>query len=83
MFKLIVSCRHHWAATRGVDEDEMLQSLPADLRRGIKFHMCMNLICNVRFRPFPLLASCVPLDSECRKAEIPSRGISALMCMAA
>lgn len=35
---------HHWAATRGVDEEEVVQSLPEGLRRDIKRHLCLDLV---------------------------------------
>ncbi|KAI9122313.1 hypothetical protein K1719_007002 [Acacia pycnantha] len=33
-----------WVATRGVDEEVILGDLPADLRRDIKRHLCLNLV---------------------------------------
>ncbi|XP_061368769.1 protein CNGC15a-like isoform X2 [Gastrolobium bilobum] len=33
-----------WVATRGVDEETILRDLPADLRRDIKRHLCLNLV---------------------------------------
>lgn len=33
-----------WLATRGVNEEEILQSLPLDLRRQIQRHLCLNLV---------------------------------------
>ena len=33
-----------WIATRGVDEDSLLKSLPTDLHRDIKRHLCLNLV---------------------------------------
>ncbi|MED6161667.1 Protein CNGC15a [Stylosanthes scabra] len=33
-----------WVATRGVDEEAILRDLPADLRREIKRHLCLNLV---------------------------------------
>ncbi|KAJ3704680.1 hypothetical protein LUZ61_008385 [Rhynchospora tenuis] len=36
--------RHRWAATRGVDECEMVQNLPEGLRRDIKYHLCLDLV---------------------------------------
>ncbi|KAK7279339.1 hypothetical protein RJT34_24388 [Clitoria ternatea] len=33
-----------WVATRGVDEEAILRDLPADLRRDIKRHLCLNLV---------------------------------------
>jgi len=34
-------------ATRGVDEEMLVQSLPTDLRRDIKRHLCLRLVRNV------------------------------------
>ncbi|KAH7428913.1 hypothetical protein KP509_09G023200 [Ceratopteris richardii] len=36
--------RHHWAATRGVDEVDMLRALPEGLRRDIKQHLSLDLV---------------------------------------
>ncbi|KQK00201.1 protein CNGC15b [Brachypodium distachyon] len=39
--------RHHqyrWVATRGVDEEALLRDLPMDIRRGIKRHLCLDLV---------------------------------------
>ncbi|GLJ12938.1 hypothetical protein SUGI_0201150 [Cryptomeria japonica] len=36
--------RQRWAATRGVDETEMISDLPEGLRRDIKRHLCIDLI---------------------------------------
>ncbi|XP_059294117.1 cyclic nucleotide-gated ion channel 18 isoform X2 [Lycium ferocissimum] len=38
-----------WLATRGVNEEEILQSLPLDLRRQIQRHLCLNLVRRVPF----------------------------------
>ncbi|XP_010920462.1 protein CNGC15b [Elaeis guineensis] len=35
---------HRWVATQGVDEEELLQDLPTDLRRDIKRHLCLDLV---------------------------------------
>ncbi|KAJ4816499.1 cyclic nucleotide-gated channel 6 [Rhynchospora pubera] len=43
--------QYKWLATRGVDEESILQSLPADLRRDIKRHLCLDLV-----RRVPLFA---------------------------
>ncbi|KAJ1698610.1 hypothetical protein LUZ63_007122 [Rhynchospora breviuscula] len=43
--------QYKWLATRGVDEEFILQSLPADLRRDIKRHLCLDLV-----RRVPLFA---------------------------
>lgn len=44
--------QYKWVATRGVDEETLVQSLPSDLRRDIKRHLCFDLVRNVRF-PLP------------------------------
>jgi cyclic nucleotide gated channel, plant len=36
--------QYKWLATRGVDEESILQSLPDDLRRDIKRHLCLDLV---------------------------------------
>ncbi|MCO5550500.1 hypothetical protein L7F22_003987 [Adiantum nelumboides] len=36
--------RHHWAATRGVDEVNMVSGLPEGLRRDIKQHLSLDLV---------------------------------------
>ncbi|XP_028761847.1 cyclic nucleotide-gated ion channel 4 [Neltuma alba] len=36
--------RQRWAATRGVDEFEMIRNLPEGLRRDIKYHLCLDLV---------------------------------------
>lgn len=33
-----------WLATRGVNEEDILQSLPLDLRRQIQRHLCLKLV---------------------------------------
>ncbi|XP_049346270.1 cyclic nucleotide-gated ion channel 18 isoform X1 [Solanum verrucosum] len=38
-----------WLATRGVNEEEILQTLPLDLRRQIQRHLCLNLVRRVPF----------------------------------
>ena len=35
--------QYKWLETRGVDEESIVQSLPKDLRRDIKRHLCLNL----------------------------------------
>ena len=40
--------RQRWAAMRGVDECEMVQNLPEGLRRDIKYHLCLDLVRQVR-----------------------------------
>ncbi|XP_024400828.1 protein CNGC15b [Physcomitrium patens] len=41
--------QYKWVATRGVDEETLVQSLPSDLRRDIKRHLCLRLVRNVPF----------------------------------
>ncbi|KAH6762347.1 cyclic nucleotide-gated channel 15 [Perilla frutescens var. hirtella] len=35
---------YRWVTTRGVDEEGILGSLPCDLRRDIKRHLCLDLV---------------------------------------
>lgn len=39
--------QYKWVATRGVDEEMLVMSLPSDLRRDIKRHLCLRLVRNV------------------------------------
>ncbi|KAI0494432.1 hypothetical protein KFK09_024566 [Dendrobium nobile] len=41
--------QYKWLATRGVDEDSILGSLPLDLRREIRRHLCLALVRRVPF----------------------------------
>ncbi|CAL5370055.1 unnamed protein product [Camellia sinensis] len=41
--------QYKWLATRGVNEESILQSLPLDLRRQIQRHLCLNLVRRVPF----------------------------------
>lgn len=41
--------QYKWVATRGVDEETILQSLPLDLRRQIQRHLCLALVRRVPF----------------------------------
>ena len=41
--------QYKWLATRGVDEEIILRALPADLRRDIQCHLCLNLVRRVPF----------------------------------
>ncbi|KAH7688206.1 Potassium channel voltage-dependent EAG/ELK/ERG protein [Dioscorea alata] len=41
--------QYKWLATRGVDEDSILRALPADLRRDIQRHLCLDLVRRVPF----------------------------------
>ncbi|XP_060171768.1 probable cyclic nucleotide-gated ion channel 5 [Lycium barbarum] len=36
--------QYKWQETRGVDEENIVQSLPKDLRRDIKRHLCLALV---------------------------------------
>ncbi|KAL6844048.1 hypothetical protein ACP4OV_025721 [Aristida adscensionis] len=36
--------RYKWLETRGVDEENLVQTLPKDLRRDIKRHLCLGLV---------------------------------------
>nr|XP_027101144.1 protein CNGC15b-like [Coffea arabica]XP_027101145.1 protein CNGC15b-like [Coffea arabica]XP_027107671.1 protein CNGC15b-like [Coffea arabica]XP_027107680.1 protein CNGC15b-like [Coffea arabica] len=36
--------QYKWVATRGVDEEALLEGLPLDLRRDIKRHLCYDLV---------------------------------------
>lgn len=40
---------YKWLATRGVHEESILHGLPADLRRDIQCHLCMDLVRRVPF----------------------------------
>lgn len=39
--------QYKWQETRGVDEENLLQNLPKDLRRDIKRHLCLDLVTRV------------------------------------
>ncbi|KAK2994086.1 hypothetical protein RJ640_024350 [Escallonia rubra] len=41
--------QYKWLATRGVDEESILQSFPLDLRREIQRHQCLNLVRRVPY----------------------------------
>ncbi|XP_023746648.1 cyclic nucleotide-gated ion channel 17 [Lactuca sativa] len=41
--------QYKWVATRGVHEDVILNGLPADLRRDIQRHLCLDLVRRVPF----------------------------------
>ncbi|KAJ7974548.1 Cyclic nucleotide-gated channel [Quillaja saponaria] len=41
--------QYKWLATRGVNEESILQSLPLDLRREIQRHLCLSLVRRVPF----------------------------------
>ncbi|KAJ4950848.1 hypothetical protein NE237_027680 [Protea cynaroides] len=40
---------YKWLATRGVDEEAILEALPNDLRRDIQCHLCLDLVRRVPF----------------------------------
>ncbi|CAA2996920.1 putative cyclic nucleotide-gated ion channel 8 [Olea europaea var. sylvestris] len=56
--------QYKWLETRGVDEESLVQSLPKDLRRDIKRHLCLNLV-----RRVPLFANMDDrlLDAICER----------------
>ncbi|KAK1320649.1 putative cyclic nucleotide-gated ion channel 9 [Acorus calamus] len=39
--------QYRWQETRGVNEENLLQNLPKDLRRDIKLHLCLALLMRV------------------------------------
>uniref|UniRef100_A0A1D1YZ49 Putative cyclic nucleotide-gated ion channel 14 n=1 Tax=Anthurium amnicola TaxID=1678845 RepID=A0A1D1YZ49_9ARAE len=41
--------QYKWLATQGVDEESILRSLPTDLHRDIKRHLCLDLVRRVPF----------------------------------
>lgn len=41
--------QYKWLATRGVDEEAILRSLPVDLRRQIQRHLCLDIVRRVGF----------------------------------
>lgn len=44
--------QYKWVATRGVDEESIVQGLPIDLRRDIQRHLCLDLVRRVSFSLF-------------------------------
>lgn len=56
--------QYKWLETRGVDEESLVQSLPKDLRRDIKRHLCLGLVKRV-----PLFANMDErlLDAICER----------------
>ena len=52
--------QYKWLATRGVDEESILQALPADLRRDIRRHLSLDLV--RRVSGFPYLDT---IDLQC------------------
>lgn len=53
---------YKWFATRGVNEESILRSLPLDLRREIQRHLCLALVRRVCLSQYFILCSC---HSEC------------------
>lgn len=41
--------QYKWLETRGVDEQNLVETLPKDLRRDIKRHLCLALVRRVNF----------------------------------
>lgn len=41
--------QYKWLATRGVDEESILHSLPKDLRQDIQRHLCLDLVRRVSY----------------------------------
>ncbi|CAL0319981.1 unnamed protein product [Lupinus luteus] len=41
--------QYKWLATRGVDEEAILRSLPLDLRRQIQRHLCLDIVRRVPY----------------------------------
>ncbi|KAL5725221.1 hypothetical protein ACHQM5_008387 [Ranunculus cassubicifolius] len=41
--------QYKWSATNGVDDASIMQSLPLDLRRNVRRHVCLDLIHRVHF----------------------------------
>ncbi|CAL9156836.1 unnamed protein product [Musa hybrid cultivar] len=56
--------QYKWLETRGVDEESLVQTLPKDLRRDIKRHLCLGLV-----RRVPLFANMDErlLDAICER----------------
>uniref|UniRef100_A0A1J3IQ28 Putative cyclic nucleotide-gated ion channel 14 n=2 Tax=Noccaea caerulescens TaxID=107243 RepID=A0A1J3IQ28_NOCCA len=56
--------QYKWLATRGVEEETILHSLPSDLRRDIQRHLCLDLV-----RRVPLFAQMDDqlLDAICER----------------
>ena len=47
--RVIEAERYHWAATRGVNEEMLLENLPEDLQRDIRRHL-FNFVKKVRYK---------------------------------
>lgn len=45
--------QYKWQETKGVEEEALLSSLPKDLRKDIKRHLCLNLLKKVTFYLVP------------------------------
>lgn len=52
--------QYKWLETRGVDEENVVQSLPKDLRRDIKRHLCLNLVRRVSKSSHLYCTTCPP-----------------------
>lgn len=39
--------QYKWQETRGVEEDSLIRSLPKDIQRDVKRHLCLNLLMRV------------------------------------
>ena len=55
--------QYKWLETKGVDEENLVQNLPKDLRRDIKRHLCLALLMRVRHNTTQLISS---LFSQCQ-----------------
>lgn len=56
--------QYKWLAARGVDEESILRGLPADLRRDIQRHLCLDLVRRV---PFFSQVDDLLLDAICER----------------
>ncbi|KAJ6296145.1 hypothetical protein OIU78_024058 [Salix suchowensis] len=64
--------QYKWLETRGVDEENLVQSLPKDLRRDIKRHLCLALVrreSNIPFLSIPCSHSAALHSEEEDEAE--------------
>ncbi|XP_009596606.1 protein CNGC15b-like [Nicotiana tomentosiformis] len=55
---------YRWVTTRGVDEEAIVKSLPVDLRRDIKRHLCLDLVRRVPL--FDQMDECI-LNAICER----------------
>lgn len=62
--------QYKWLATRGVDEESILRSLPLDLRRQIKRHLCMALLLRVSPIRIPYFHVKKGPEIYCKRSEI-------------